>query len=491
MVKPVQEALDFLGQPFETDALKGKVESLRDQLRAKSEQQEVLLTQLELNVADLTNLKAKTDFLANLMGRELDMFIPPEPEGIEKEYDAWEEAVYDPLEYVALGIGGIGGALYISAKLIPFTLKGIAFISRISKLTTWAGSAKWAKAAKLGKSSVYLALAIVLLESVIKLATAKQINDHLKQKQGELEEMITQADLMLVRIETAIAESRVQRERLLFDLGFGPFGPADHEEYPVKIAMAMSEYLRRASTSVEEITVSATVKKSLRNLLIMGQSSDAVFDLMAPIHDGVTLQMVQALARRVQTELMLLNGMTQDDVAREVGISAFQVAVVARVLRARADAARGYDDETLSERYGISDAVADLQIDLAESAMAQDWAAIASGTGDTAALSRTMLIPPEALEDVMREIPARRELLAGASPEGVQANHPGIPVARIAELHRDKLDRVDGLLADVTARNTTTPLTDTQRRMLAVSLRVPVSAIPPNGSNHQAMGPNT
>lgn len=478
MVKPVRQTLDFLGQPFETDALKAKVEGLRDEIRAKAEAQEVLITLLELNVADLTILKAKTDFLANLMGRELDMFVPPEPEGVEKEYDAREKAFYDPLENVALGIGGIGGALYIGAKAIPFTLKGVVAITKISKLANWAGNAKWAKAAKLGKSSVYLALAIVILEAALKMVSAKKINDHLRAREDELEEQIVQADLMLVRIETALAESRIQREKLLFDLGFGPFVAPDHEDYPVEIATAVSEYLRRANTSGEEITVNATVKKSVRNLVIMGQTPEAIVDLLGPIYEDVTLPMVQALARRVQAELLLLDGMEQDDIAREVGISTFQVAVIARVLRARADGARGYPDEVLSERYGISDAVADLQIDLAESAMAQVWDEIALGSGDAVALSRTTLVPPEALADVMREVPARMDFLDGASPETVAANHPEISAERIAELHEDMQVRAGAMLEDVAASQATRPLTDNQRLLFAVALRVPLSAIP-------------
>ena len=478
MVKPVRQTLDFLGQPFETDALKAEVEGLRNEIQAKAEAYEVLVTLLGLNVADLTILKAKTDFLANLMGRELDMFVPPEPEGIEKEYDAREKAFYDPLENVVLGIGGIGGALYIGASAIPFAMKGIAAITRVSKLATWAGNAKWAKAAKLGKSSVYLALAIIILESALKMATAKKINDHLRSKQDELEEQITQADLMLVRVETAIAESRIQREKLLFDLGFGPFPPPDDEEYPAKIEEAVSEYLERATDSGDKIAVSATVKKSVRNLVIMGQSPEAIVDLIGPSYDMVTLPMVQALYQRVQAELLLLDGVAQNDVAHEVGITTFQVAVIARVLRARADAARGYQDEVLSERYGISDAVADLQIDLAESAMAQAWDEIVSGEADAKALSRTTLVPAEALADVMQEIPVRTALLSGASLDEVVARHPAIPAARIAEIHQDTENRTAGTLNEITTRQSEQPLNNTQRLMFAVSLRVPEAIIP-------------
>lgn len=477
MVKPVRDTLNFLGQPFETDALKAEVEHLMQTLKAKDEGHKLLVTALELNVADLTILKAKTDFLANLMGRELDMFEPPQPEDIEKEYDANEEKFYDPLENIALGIGGIGTALYVGANAIPFTMKVVGKISRVSRLAKWAGSAKWTKLANLGKSSVYLALAIGLLEVALKLKSAKEINAHLTAKKNELQEQITQADQMIVRIEYAYIESRDQREKLLFDLGFGPFSSPDSEDYEQEIAEAVSEYLRRANTSSQEMTVSATVKKSVRNLLIMGQSPADIVDLLGSTYEAVKLPMVEALARRVEAELLILDGTEQDDIAREVGISTFQVAVIARVLRARADAARGYQEDVLSERFGISDAVADLQVDLAESAMAQSWDEIASGEGDPVVLSRSTLVPPEALEDIMQEVPIRQALLDGATSDEIQSVYPNVKPARIAELHQDTLERSRSILQDIVSRKATRDLSDSQLVMFAVALRVPTSVV--------------
>lgn len=81
----------------------------------------------------------------------------------------------------------------------------------------------------------------------------------------------------------------------------------------------------------------------------------------------------------------------------------------------------------------MTDAVADLQIELAEGALEDHW----DGFPDAERfdlLSRDTLIPEDALRALAAEMPARADLWAGKAIEDVAADHPELSRARIASL---------------------------------------------------------
>lgn len=426
-VKVIDDALAFLTAPMNTDELKRQLEMLRDRMHAKAAEQGNLAARLDKVVLDLAAMDAKADFMLNLVGQQIDLFVPPEPEGLEVDYDRMKRTVYDPLTNAATIVGSVGAGIWLTgAVVLPATFKLVGFLARSGKVSGMAQSSRLLTMAKVGKVTVYVAIVAMIVEVALKIANAKKLNDYLREKRAELEEQVAECDRALARLETALALGTQRRADLLEGAGIEP-DPKDG--YTDRHMVA---YMRRLQDAIDEVAEQATYARIARNMLRMGLS---VEDVLASI-PGLGREGLLSIGARLNAEIMLLSGHSAEDVARELGMTGMQVQIVERVLEVRGDAARGHPDEVLVKRHNVSDAVADLQILLVESALAPKWDII-TGQGDLTALSLEALVPAAALARLRAEVAARGALWMGAEAGAVAQAHPELSAEDISALEAE------------------------------------------------------
>jgi hypothetical protein len=191
----------------------------------------------------------------------------------------------------------------------------------------------------------------------------------------------------------------------------------------------VNEYLGLLNDAIKDVAEQASTARMARNLLQMGQTPDQIAALL-PRVDRAALD---GIARRLAAEVVLLEGKSPEEAARETGLTALQTTVVERVLAARGDAAIGYSDTEIAARHDIVASIADLQIDLAEAALPRIWGHLEGG-GELSLAAREALIPVAALEQLRHEIPVRGALWSGAAPEDLAARGGAVGAGRIAAL---------------------------------------------------------
>ena len=410
----MKEALDFLTAPLGTDELKRQVDDLRGLLEDKAAEELRLGTDLTDVNLDLDRMEAKTSFLVSMAGQLLDLSMPPPAEGLEAVYDARKADLYDPMQQVTAVVGVAGlGAMALGKLVLPGTLKVVGFVSRSARVSDAAKSVRLVKLAKMGRASVYLAIGASILELAIKMTDARKINAYLTEKREEFQSQVAEANRVLARYEVAIEQGQALRDRLLADAG----------------VETVNEYLGLLNDAIKDMAEQATKARMTRNLLRMGKSTEEIAELMPHLESSV----IDGIARRLAAEIALLEGASPESVAEETGLTALQTGVVRRILDARGDAALGFPDAALVARHGISDAVADLQIDLAEAALPGIWPAL-EGEGSLSGASVEALIPEAALIRLRREMQVRGALWAGEEAEALFARFEDVDPARVAEL---------------------------------------------------------
>lgn len=441
----MSDVLDFLTAPMSTDELKRQVETLREQLSEKASKELRLNTALNDVNLDLDRIQARTNFLVSLTGQLLELSQPPAAHGLEAHYAAKKSNFYDPVEYgiTVTGLAGVG-LVALGSFILPGTAK---LLGAVFRSTTIAGASKatWmVKMAKVGRAGVYLAIATSILTMAMKMGEAQKINAYLKEKRAEFEAQADEADRVLARYEVAIEQAEIYRDGLLADAG----------------VKTVQEYLGLINDAIKDVAEQSASARMARNLLRMGTSQEDVLTLI-PRLDAAGLS---AIARRLAAEIALIEGEDAQSVAQKTELTALQVAIVERVLAARGDAALGARDVELVERHKISDAVADLQIDLADAALPGIWKAVQPG-GDLTGAALKALIPRAALEQLQIEIAARGALWAGESLEAVVRRFPALDASR-----------VEVLAADLQAGPAVGGKVDAQTKM--IDLRLPFSAVP-------------
>lgn len=441
----VKDAFNFLGEPLATDELKAQLTQLRDVIVAKQMQQIAKAGQLNALNEELASVDAKAKFLVDITTQSLDMFVPPEPEGLEVDYDKLKEKIYDPLLTAQLYVTAGAVTLYGLSLVLPATLKVVAFASRSVKISKMAKSTKFATLGKLGSGAAKLAVALLVIDFAIKLVSAKKINDYMREKQQELTDQITEADQELARYDIAIKMREDFLKTMLEESG----------------AETVTDYKVQLNKAIADVAEHATVAEIARNMLMMGMAADVVADLTPNLEKSVA----DRLAQRLNAEIMLMEGATPAEISQELGMTRFQIETVRRVLEVRGDAALGFEDEELARKHNVVDAIADLQIELAETALGKIWDSI-EAKADVGTLARKCLIPQEALAQLMTEVDVRAALLAGDDTAAVAARYD-MDVVR-AQAIEDGLPFVQEQLK----------IGYHDAKALAVKLRLPVAAIP-------------
>ena len=205
-----------------------------------------------------------------------------------------------------------------------------------------------------------------------------------------------------------------------------------------------------------------SIGAGVRRQLETGQTPETV-GLIVQLEPEV----IQRIDRRLKIEQALISGDDVDAIGQDQSLDPREVALVARVLRVRGDAARGFSDTELVEHHSVSDAVADTQIDLATTELAKHWETLLSEKRlDT--IAQDTLIPEHALLMLVPEMRAREQLWQGTPLETVLEQNPSVP--------RNRLEEMADSLTDDKAFFAASDLSPSD---IAVQLRLPVSALAP------------
>jgi hypothetical protein len=393
----------FLTGPFQTEGLLADLEAARIELDIANEELSVEQDSLNIVATDLRSMGAKTVTLNALMV-EIALTAPPAPGREELEHLQRQEDIYDPLQ---TAFHFAGGAMLLSM------LPGVAAATvKMVSMGRYLGSAAKGRTlltlGKVAKGTAVLAGAIFLIETIIKMIHARKLNAEIEASRNALAEEIGKANRRFAQVRHDRLEGEALRAEMLADAGVETV-----QEVPVKMNEAISE-----------VAAQAALVEVARNLIDSGQDKGMVAEIVQ-----LEPEVVERIERRLGIEHALIAGGGAED----IGAHPAELRVVERLLQVRGDAARGYDDAYLVERHGVTDAVADLQIELAEGALEDHW----DGFPDAERfdlLSRDTLIPEDALRALAAEMPARSDLWAGKAIEDVAADHPELSRARIASL---------------------------------------------------------
>lgn len=410
----MKKVLSFLSEPFSTDELKAKLEQTRDELNGKALYQTQLAGQLSRVEIEALSMQSKSNYLVNLSGQTLEMFVPAPASELETDYDAMKDKYYDPIKD-AYTYGGAAGAVvwFLGGAVLPGTLKVVGALAKSQKIARLAKSTKLMKLAKLGKATVYLAVVVAIFEVALRMVTAKKMNDHLRKEQKTIEDQNLKADQVIAKYEVAIEQGKKLIQAFLDETG----------------VESLEDYEDKLNEAIGDVAEQAAYSKMARNMLRIGMDAETV----ANVVPDLKVDVVRAIEQRLNAEIMLLSGETPEIVGQNLQMTRLQLALVARVLQVREDAVLGWDDHVLMERHKVSDAVADLQVDLAESGLETIWDKVTT-QADPDTLAKTLIVSARAVKHLQSEVQARSALLEGAAVDTVVQAYPEVGAKRIAEI---------------------------------------------------------
>lgn len=439
VLKGLDAGGDFLTGPFKTDQLLAGLEAARIELATANEELAVEEDARDLILADLRMMGAKTIVLTSL-ATEIALIAPPVSGSEEEAHLQRQKDFYDPLGHALLATGGVMLAAMLPG-MAASTIKMVSmgrFLSKASKGKTLL------RFSKVAKGTAVLATAIFLVETIIKMIHAEELNAEIKASREELREKIAKANRACAKVSLQRSEAEALRSEMLSEAG----------------VKTVQEFLISMNQAIADVSAQAALVTVARNLLQAGQGTDLVTRLVQ-----LDPEIVARIDRRLGIERALVAGETVTAIADETGADPFEVRVVDRVLAVRGDAARGFGDDALARRHGVTEAVADQQIEIADTELEKHWDGFPDGAV-FADLARATLIPEDALRLLAAETLARADLWAGQTIEDVAAAHPDIASARI-----------EALADDITDGRALVASGDLERDELAVKLRLPAVSI--------------
>ena len=410
----------FLKGPFRTDALLADLEAARMELGIAAEELSAEQDNLNLVVMDLRSMGAKVITLNALMV-EIAITAPPQPGKEELDHMARQDEVYDPLQ-TAMHVAG--GAMLLS-MLPGVAAATIRMVSMGRYMSTAAKGRTLMTFSKIAKGTAILAGVIFLVETIIKMIHAKKLNAEIEAARDTLADEIGKANRRFATVRHDRIEGEALRAEMLADAGVD----------------TVQEFFVSMNEAISDVAAHAALVEVARNLINTGQDAGIVAEIVQ-----LDIEIVERIQRRLGIEKALIAGRGAQDIVQDLAIDPVELRVVERILEVRGDAARGFDDAYLVKRHGVTDALADLQIELAEGALETHWDSFPGADGFDE-LSRKTLIPQKALRSLAEEMPVRADLWAGRPIETVVADHQQVSRTRIDALGKEVADARERLAA--------------------------------------------
>ena len=430
---------DWLTGPFKTDELLAKLEETRDELFVVNESLSAQEVERDTAIMDLKIMGAKAAVL-NSLATEVAVFAPLAPTPEELDHIERTQKIYDPLEIAYLVTGG----LYL-VSLLPKLGAGAIKMITLGKFLKDAQNTRFLLgAAKVGKATAVLTVVIFLVETIIKMIHAKKLNEEIEASRVKLREEIQKAERAVALVTQERMETEALRKQMLDDAG----------------VKTTKNFLAAMNDAIADVAADVALVKVARNLLRIGQSQDTVLRMIQ-----LEPEVVERVARRLKIEEMLIAGDCNDMIATNSGAAPREIGLVSRLLTVRGDAARGYSDAELVERHAVTDAVAEMQIELATTELAKHWESLVKEP-HLNNIAQDTLIPEAALQLMVAEVSARGQLWEGIPLEIVLEKNPLVARNRLQAMRK-------GLDADK-AFAAATVMSQIE---IAVHLRLPLSAV--------------
>jgi hypothetical protein len=276
------------------------------------------------------------------------LFAPPKPSAEETEHLQRQEDICDPLQIAFMSASGLMLAAILPG-VVASTIKMVTmgmFLDKASKGKTPL------RFGKLAKVTAVLAAAICLVETSIKMIHAKNLNAEIEKSRAALATEIGRGNSAYVKVSPERAEAEALRAEML--------AGADAE--------TVQDFLVSMNQAIADVSAQAALVDVARSLLQTRQDVALVAYIVQ-----LDAEVAECIQRRLSIEQALMAGHATHDIVRDLGVAPFELRAVERVLAVRADAAHGFDDAALVERHGVTDAIADLLIDIAEGALKNHW----------------------------------------------------------------------------------------------------------------------
>lgn len=434
ILKGLKTSGDFLSGPFQTDALLARLEEARIELAQATETLRIEEDLRDAVLLDLRAMGAKTIVLTALM-TQIALTAPPRPGPEELDHLKREDALYDPLNTAMMSAGG----LMLAAMLPGVAASTIKMISMGKFLGNASKGKTLLRFGKPAKGTAVLAGAIFLVETIIKMIHAQKLNAEIEKSRRALKEKIGEANSAYGKVAFQRAEAEALRAEMLRDAG----------------TATVQGFLVAMNQAIADVSAKAALIDVCRNLLHSGQDAQTVAMIVQ-----FDIEVVERIQRRLLIEASVISG---QDLAGALDITLVERRATERVLAVRGDAARGFDDAELVAVHGVTDAVADVQIEIAENALKRYWDQLPE-IEDFDTLAAKTLIPAAALRLLCQEMPVRAALWSGQSLEEVARANTQAPPKRVEALAlalaagRDRLDR-GGLPQDEAALHLRLPQT--------------------------------
>jgi hypothetical protein len=470
--KGAKTAFTWLGQPLKTDELKAKLEGLRDEFIMLRSNVTTTETDLSSAINNLNALQAKFDAIGALTTEIFESMPPLEPDGWEAKFDEMKDKYYDPISTAYT----VSAAVSVVAYLPVGAVHGLNWISGgsvFSKGVSGVGKmGKFLKGAKmLGKATVALSVVLFLVEIAIKLITAQKTNEELRTKIEELNAAVDELETIQAKMDVKIEIAEELLNKALREAGVDD----------------PSEYLILLNEEIAAFAEKATYVKLARVMIRMGQPVEQII----PVFQQLDETALRAIELRIRIETSLVAGKTIDETMQATGASGFQVGTVVRILAVRADAVLGYTDDALARRHKVSDAVADMQINLVEDGLKKNWDGIL-GDAPLDPIAEDLLVSVTCLQTLRAQTPAKvalweqREVITEADAANEDPELLLYDVPSVASLIKSvgvdfpdvPKDRLNAMVQEVDEQSNLIEFTKTITDEHAVIFRLPRNVLP-------------
>lgn len=382
---------------MKTDDLKAELAALREALLDREVSYSAGKSALDDAVRDLGKMEEKANFVVMQMEQIAVLTTPPPKSDAETTSDFLDRHFNDPVFQASIGLSAVGGVVVLSGP----ALKVLGSVPKLSKATKLANSSKFLKVLKLGKGALALGAALAIVDLMVSMVTAQEINKQLRQDKAKLQAKLREADEAIAELKSATKDAKAQVQDLLTEAGFGDL---EHGKAMESYVRMMNEAI--AALSAQKSKVRMARKMVMRNAMSVEDISEIV---------GIALDVVESVAQRVSVERAFVNGRTVVEVARDSALDDTQVVEIETLVRARNEAIAGEAPETIAKLLGLPASVVLSEGEETLPLLASSWEDIEQEKG-LDAISLEALVSADALGRLADELQAKVALSRGDDP---------------------------------------------------------------------------
>ena len=412
----------FLTRSWATNDLKAELDIERGKLLAMKDQFDQKQNALMDIERELETMEAKTEFIVTVVQQTSSLFTPPPVDEKETAYLNAEDLAYSKLHLLEALTGGVGGTAFLLGKLGPAALKMTTKLGHLALGTKTAGTAKLGAAssslkltkvtraakagkltkamkfAKVGKGMMGVSAAIMALEIGMKLASAAEINNHLKSEKKTINKQINTANKELLIYDEAIAERYALQNDLFKDAGVED----------------IAGYLRYLNEAIADLGKNKANFSMARRMLLRGMDKT----LVCAVVDGLEPDALDDIAVRLEAEQRLAAGDHPDTTAEALNLTAQQLEPIENTIAVRNALIEGREAHDIADTFETPLSVVENEADQLTQTLDDIWPAL-EGEQPLDDAARMLIVSVDALEYMRRELKAKVKIEAGEKADTI------------------------------------------------------------------------